>query len=139
LLRYIHMYMKPIKKVFARQLRRNETKPEKIMWKLLRNRRFLGFKFRRQHVIEGFIADFYCHKLKFIVEIDGGIHKKQKRYDEIRDVILMSKGYSIIRFKNEDVVENLSTVCRDLESALTLALSPRERKTKRKLSLSCSG
>ncbi len=127
------MYMKPIKKVFARQLRRYETKAEKIIWRLLRNRRFQGFKFRRQHVVEGFVADFCCHKLKFIVEIDGWVHKKQKRYDEIRDIILMSKGYSIIRFKNEDVVEDLSKVCQDLENALTLALSPGERKAKRKL------
>jgi len=128
------MYMKPIKKVFARQLRRCETKAEKIMWKLLRNRKFRGCKFRRQHVAEGFVADFCCHKLKLIVEIDGLIHIKQEKYDEIRDIILMSKGYSIIRFKNEEVVENLSKVCQDLENALTLALSLGERESKRKLS-----
>jgi very-short-patch-repair endonuclease len=57
------------------------------------------------------------------VEIDGWVHDKRKRYDKFRDEILRSKGYSIIRFKNEDVVGNLSRVCKDLEHALTLTLS----------------
>jgi very-short-patch-repair endonuclease len=126
------MFMKPIKKLFARQLRRDETEPEKIMWELLRNRRFLGFKFRRQHVVEGFVADFCCHQLKFIVEIDGWVHDKRKRYDNVRDEILRSKGYSIIRFKNEEVVGNLSRVCQSLEYALTLTLSRGERESKPK-------
>ena len=124
--------MKSIKKVFARQLRRYETELEKIMWEILRNRRFLGFKFRRQHVVEGFVADFYCHRLKFIVEIDGWVHDKRKHYDKIRDDILKSKGYSIIRFKNDEVVGNLSKVCQNLEYALTLTLSQGERESKPK-------
>jgi len=99
---------------------------------LLRNRRFLGVKFRRQHVVEGFVADFCCHTLKFIVEIDGWVHNKQKDYDKMREDILRSKGYTIIRFKNEDVVENLSKVCKKLENALTQTLSPRERESKPK-------
>lgn len=127
------MFMKPIKKVFARQLRRYETESEKIMWEILRNRRFFGFKFRRQHVVEGFVADFCCHPLKFIVELDGWVHDKQKGYDKFRDSILRSKGYSIIRFKNDEIVGNLSRVCKNLEYALTLTLSPRERERKRKL------
>ena len=126
------MFMKSIKKVFARQLRRYETELEKIMWEILRNRRFLGFKFRRQHVVEGFVAVFYCHRLKFIVEIDGWVHDKRKHYDKIRDDILKSKGYSIIRFKNDEVVGNLSKVCQNLEYALTLTLSQGERESKPK-------
>ncbi len=126
------MFMTTIKKQFARQLRRLQTDPEKIMWQLLRNRRFQGIKFRRQHVVEGFIADFCCHTLKFIVEIDGWVHENQKEYDRAREIILLSKGYSIIRFTNDQVVCNLSKVCRDLEFALSLALSPRERVEKSK-------
>jgi very-short-patch-repair endonuclease len=123
----LHMFMNPIKKIYARQLRRDETDTEKTMWKLLRDRRFFGFKFRRQHVIAGFISDFYCHKVKLIVEIDGWVHNKRKDYDNARDMILKLKGYSIIRFSTDDVVENLSGVCRKLESALTRSLSPGER------------
>ena len=124
--------MKPIKKLFARQLRRSQTDVEEMMWKLLRNRRFQGIKFRRQHVGEGFVADFCYHQLKFIVEIDGWVHDKRKSYDKVRDEILRSKGYSIIRFKNEEVVGNLSKVCQNLEYALTLALSQGERAVKPK-------
>ena len=124
--------MKPIKKQFARQLRKTQTDAEKIMWELLKNRRFLGLKFRRQHVIERFVSDFCCHTLKFVVEIDGWVHDRQKEYDKFREDILRSKGYSIIRFKNEDIVGNLSKVCRDLERALTLTLSQWERESKAK-------
>lgn len=125
--------MKPIKKQFARQLRKSQTDTEKIMWKLLRDRRFQGIKFRRQHVVKGFVADFCCHTLKFIIEIDGWVHDKQKDYDKVRENILRSKGYTIIRFKNDEVVENLSKVCERLERALTLTLSrEREREAKPK-------
>ena len=127
LLFYLIMFMKPVKKLFARQLRISQTDTEKSMWELLRNRRFYGLKFRRQHVAEGFVADFYCHERKFIVEIDGWVHNKQKDYDMVRENILRLKGYSIIRFKNDDIVGKLSKVCRDLEVALTLSPSPSGR------------
>jgi very-short-patch-repair endonuclease len=68
--------MKEIKKRFARQLRQEQTKAEKIVWEQLRNRKFKGLKFRRQHVIEGFILDFYCPDAKLGIEVDGNIHQK---------------------------------------------------------------
>jgi very-short-patch-repair endonuclease len=119
--------MKPIKKQFARHLRRSQTYAEQIMWNLLKNRRFKGIKFRRQHVLEGFIVDFFCYKTNLIVEIDGDIHLKQKEYDHFREDILRSKGYRLIRFTNDEVVGNLSKVCEALEIALSLTLSPGER------------
>jgi very-short-patch-repair endonuclease len=121
------MYMKPKKREFARYLRRKQTSPEEIMWKVLRGRKFCGLKFRRQHVAHGFVADFYCHERNLIVEIDGWVHNRQKDYDRTRDMLLMFDGYKIIRFKNEEVVENLSGVLRKLERALTLHPSPRGR------------
>jgi very-short-patch-repair endonuclease len=122
------MYMHPKKRDFARYLRRKETFSEKVMWEIFKDRRFCGLKFRRQHVLEGFIADFFCHERRLIVELDGWVHLKQKDYDCRRDQILMSEGYSVIRFRNEEVVGDLSGVLLRLRTALTPApLSPWER------------
>ena len=91
---------------YARLLRQNSTKAEKILWHKLRNRKFRGLKFRRQSVIAyRFIADFYCAEKKLIVEVDGGIHElaEVKLNDKVRAEDLIDMGYHIIRFKNEEV------------------------------------
>ena len=88
----------------ARELRRKQTPAEEIMWELLRGRRFLGLKFRRQHQIGDYIADFYCHECRIAIELDGGIHQQKKRKDRKRDAWLHSKGYTVLRFKNEQVL-----------------------------------
>jgi len=72
----------------------------------------MGFKFRRQAGIGCYIVDFYCHELKLIIEIDGGIHDEQEQYDQRRENWLKRNGYHILRFKNENVMY-------DLDSALT--------------------
>jgi len=92
-----------IKKVFARSLRKEQTREEAIVWNLLRNRKFMNLKFRRQHDIEGFIVDFYCHELKLAVEIDGKNHDKQKDYDELRQELILSKGIRFVRVTNDEV------------------------------------
>jgi very-short-patch-repair endonuclease len=125
---YCTMYMHAKKKEFARYLRKEETFPEKVMWEIFKDRRFCGLKFRRQHVLVGFIADFYCHERRLIVELDGWRHIKQKDYDCARDEILLSEGYSIIRFRNDEVVGDLKGVLLRLRNALTPSpLSQRER------------
>ena len=78
--------MHQIKKEFARNLRKESTPEEKIVWEALRNKKFLGLKFRRQHVLKGFVVDFYCHSLNLAIEIDGGIHQKQVDYDLLRGI-----------------------------------------------------
>jgi len=88
----------------ARELRRKQTPAEEIMWELLRGRRFLGLKFRRQHQIGDYIADFYCHECRIAIELDSGIHQQKKRKDRKRDAWLHSKGYTVLRFKNEQVL-----------------------------------
>lgn len=98
--------MKEIKRDFARNLRKEQTSTEKIVWKLLRNRRYLEQKFRRQHVIEGFVVDFFCREHDLAIEIDGGIHKKRKDYDEIRQFLIESKGIKFIRITNEEIRRN---------------------------------
>lgn len=94
-----------------RNLRKNQTKGEIALWIQLRNR-YNGFKFRRQVSISNCIVDFYCHRLKLIVEVDGGIHndKEQKSHDVKRDFWLKSKGFKIIRVCNEDCIYSMEIV-----------------------------
>jgi len=119
---------------FARSLRKNQTPAENIFWQNVRNRKFLGLKFNRQFVIEHgsqnyFIADFHCFEKKFIIEIDGDIHRYQLEYDRIREDILKEMGYSIIRFRNEDVLSNWDEVKNKLKEKLSPGSSlPKEGK-----------
>jgi very-short-patch-repair endonuclease len=100
-------------KRIASDLRKNQTAEEKILWKRIRNRQLKGKRFLRQHVIiyesdqndhYFFIPDFYCSEEKLIIELDGGIHENQLEKDLRRDDILKSKGYRILRFRNEEIV-----------------------------------
>src|SRR5213075_2307472 len=86
----------------AKDLRKNMTEAEKILWMHLRER-ISSLKFRRQHPIGIYIADFYCHKIKLIIEVDGEIHDEPetKKYDEKREKDLKELGYLIIRFTNK--------------------------------------
>ncbi|MEC4892854.1 MAG: DUF559 domain-containing protein [Oscillatoria sp. PMC 1051.18] len=86
------------------------TEEEKILWSHLRVNRLNGFHFRRQQIIDGFIADFYCHAADLIIEVDGKIHEKQVEYDEERDRLLSSRGLILLRIKNEEVKENLDGI-----------------------------
>lgn len=96
----------------ARELRKNQTPYEAILWEHLRNRKLEGVKFLRQHPIAYqrfdfsrafFIADFYCAQLGLVVELDGPIHDFQKDYDKNRNKILEQLNLKVIRFKNEDL------------------------------------
>ena len=96
----------------ARQLRKNMTPEEKLLWKNLRNRKFFGLKFLRQHPIVYdtinnkplfFVADFYCAEKKMIIEVDGKIHDFQKEYDNRRQEILENMGLRVLRFKNDEL------------------------------------
>lgn len=110
--------MKEIKKIFARTLRKSQTKAEKIIWELLRKRKHMHFKFRRQHVVEGFVLDFYCHELKLGIEVDGGIHLRRKDYDNLRQEIVESKGITIIRISNKEIAENKRSILKKIEEAI---------------------
>jgi len=105
---------RPIKYRVARELRKNPTPAEALLWKHLRNRQFRGWKFLRQHPIaygnmnENFfsVADFYCHEKRLIIEVDGSIHDDRKDKDAHRDHILGIYGYRVIRLTNEDVLKS---------------------------------
>lgn len=102
-------YVAEHKKEQARRLRRESTPAEKKLWHFIRNRKVEGLKFRRQQVIEGFIADFFCEEIKLAVEVDGGIHndKEQKKIDEHREKVFSARSITTIRFRNNDVLNRL--------------------------------
>jgi very-short-patch-repair endonuclease len=95
---------------FKKDLRKNQTDVEQILWRHLRGRRFLGWKIRRQHALQGYIVDFVCLEHKIIIELDGGQHVKKRDYDEICTRILEKDGYQVIRFWNNDVLRRLDDV-----------------------------
>lgn len=95
-------------KSFAKALRRPLTPAENRFWYFVRDKKLFGLKFRRQHPIGNFIADFYCHEYKLVIEIDGNVHliNSQKIKDLERDRIMKEEGLTVIRFSNEDVFFN---------------------------------
>ncbi len=93
----------------AKELRREMTPAEKLLWQEVRAKK-LGVRFRRQQVIAGFIVDFYCHKAALVVEVDGDIHDLQKDEDARREKVLREMGLRIVRFRNDEVVKELSAV-----------------------------
>ena len=99
------------------------TPAEILLWNELRGRRFKGFKFRRQHPISFYIVDFYCHQAKLVIEADGNVHQSDENqtYDLNRTQVLESLGLKVIRFKNEEVLENLSWVLETIRCHLTPA------------------
>jgi 5-methyltetrahydrofolate--homocysteine methyltransferase len=99
----------------ARQMRHRPTPAERHAWTLLRNRGILGLKFRRQHVLHGFIVDFCCLHEQIVLELDGNTHdaEDQRSYDRARASFLEAAGYSVIRVRNKDVSrEHLEAVLR---------------------------
>jgi len=113
---------------FARELRKNQTDAETVLWQLLRNRQLNNLKFRRQHPIDNYIADFYCHELKLVIELDGGQHftDKGKQKDIQRTSNLKQHGIEVLRFDNRQVLTETEAVLESIY-ALTLALSHGER------------
>lgn len=97
-------------KRFQKELRANQTEAERRLWFHLRSRRFQGWKFRRQHVLQGYIVDFVCLERKLVIELDGGQHANQEAYDNHRTRALETEGFQVIRFWNNDVLKNLESV-----------------------------
>src|SRR5512141_628793 len=93
----------------AKELRRDMTPAEKLLWQEVRANK-LGVRFRRQQVIAGFIVDFYCHKAALVIEVDGDIHDLQQEEDARREKALSELGLRVVRFRNDEVVRELSTV-----------------------------
>ena len=88
----------------ARALRNDTTDAERELWRHLRGRQLIGFKFRRQHAIAGFITDFACPEGKLVIELDGGQHADHVAYDAERTREIEANGYRVLRFWNDDVL-----------------------------------
>ncbi|MEZ6097461.1 MAG: endonuclease domain-containing protein [Pirellulaceae bacterium] len=93
-----------------RDLRRTSTSAESLFWSAVRNRRLAGLKFRRQHSVGCFIVDFYCHEKRIVVELDGGYHDHVVDADRKRQRQIEAEGITVVRFSNEEVLENLEGV-----------------------------
>ncbi|HTP79341.1 MAG TPA: DUF559 domain-containing protein [Bacteroidota bacterium] len=112
----------------ARRLRKNQTPAESLLWKELRNRRFFGKKFLRQHQIvfcvDGrrsfYIVDFFCHECKLVVEVDGSAHEGRTNEDNLRMEILNRLGLTVVRYLNEEVENDLRSVLRELKKAIKI-------------------
>jgi len=102
----------------ARSLRRNQTDVERLLWHKLRNRHLFKFKFRRQLIIEPYIVDFACLELKLIIELDGGQHANQTEQDAQRSLFLSQRGFSVIRFWNNEVIDNAEGVLETIRLAI---------------------
>ncbi len=107
----------------ARELRKNMTDAERLLWSRLRRRQIHGLRVRRQHPIGPFLADFACTERRLVVELDGGQHVLRKDQDCMRSRWLGQKGYQVLRFWNNDVLTNLDAVLHAVVSA-TLPPSP---------------
>ena len=109
----------------AKMLRKNMTEAEEKLWGKLRGKKLLGLRFRPQHPIDIFVADLYCHPVKLVIEIDGGIHqsKDRKECDTGREGELENWGIQVLRFTNEKVENEMTQVLKEIERVCKKRLS----------------
>ncbi len=118
---HIRKRLIPTKLKFATwRMRDDPTWAEKMLWEELRLKRLEGFRFRQQHVISNFIADFYCHQAKLVIEVDGSSHDNRKVQDFHRDQFMMGLGLTVLRVTNEEVLNSMETV----KEKIRVLLSP---------------
>jgi very-short-patch-repair endonuclease len=114
----------PRQKLHARELRRAMTPTEKRLWSLLRGKRFIGIKFRRQQPLGPYIVDFYCHTAKVILELDGESHIGKEAYDDRRCAWLKSQGYKIVRVWDTQIYSNVDGVLQLIYNACESPIPP---------------
>lgn len=112
------MYYGAVPSTFGKaMLLRNKMTPEEVMlWERLKGKQICNTRFRRQHPINKFIADFYCHAAKLVMELDGKIHLQQLEYDKERTQILKEFGIEVIRFTNSEILNNIDNVIIQIEN-----------------------
>jgi very-short-patch-repair endonuclease len=98
----------------AKMLRKHTTNAEKLLWEKLKGKQICNLRFRRQHPIEFYIADFYCHNARLVIELDGAIHKQQIEYDDGRSAEFEKYGIKVIRFKNSQVENDINSVVSEI-------------------------
>jgi very-short-patch-repair endonuclease len=102
----------------VRENRKLPTPAEKVLWDVLRRHNLNGAKFRRQHPIGRFVVDFYCAKAALVVELDGPIHELQREADAERQAWLEAEGLTVLRFKNDDVLDGLNLVLEAIQKRI---------------------
>jgi very-short-patch-repair endonuclease len=118
------MHDNPNMKSLARNLRKTQTIAEDLLWRILRGRQFAAHKFRRQRVLGPYIADFVCLKQRLIIELDGNQHLANVEYDKIRTAYLESMGFHVLRFWNNQVLDELNLVLSTIRLTLTRRFAP---------------
>ena len=108
----------------AKALRSNQTDAEQRLWYHLRAHRFMGLKFKRQKPLGRYIVDFVCLERRLIIELDGGQHAEQAAYDRHRDAWLRNQGYTVLRFWNNEVMQQLEGVLEQIRGTLSLSPAP---------------
>ncbi|MDE2854012.1 MAG: DUF559 domain-containing protein [Chloroflexota bacterium] len=108
-------------KARARNMRKQPTLAERVLWKKLRNKQVKGYRFRRQHTIDRFIVDFYCRQARLVIEVDGAVHGTTEaiEYDHGRQVFLENRGLNVLRFSNAQVINDLDAVLQCIEDYLS--------------------
>ena len=99
-------------------MRKQPTEAESILWSKLEKQQ-LGIKFRRQHIIDRFIVDFYCLEKNLVIEVDGEIHDSQKERDEEREQLLMELGCKIMRFTNNEIFWDIEKAVKEIQEAIS--------------------
>lgn len=115
-----------VAKQTCRELRKRSTSSEQLFWEEVRDRRFLGLKFYRQHPLfvdmngreTFYVADFYCHELKLVIELDGKIHNYNKQHDKARTEVINTQSVNVVRFKNQEIEHDLRKVLDELRRML---------------------
>jgi very-short-patch-repair endonuclease len=113
----LHGNSRPSTYEHARDLRKVQTKAEEKLWQALRNGKVCDLKFRRQHAFDDYILDFYCHKMKLAIEVDGAVHNDPEvaAYDKVRTNNLNENGITVLRFTNDEVEKNLKSVIQKIK------------------------
>src|SRR5690606_5205786 len=108
----------------ASLLMRNQTSGERALWKRLKDGKLLGLKFRRQHPIACFVADFYCHKIRLVVEVDGSHHEKPKQqiFDTIKSEELIARGITVMRFSEQQAIHFPDQVISEMKTTARILL-----------------
>lgn len=108
----------------ARTLRKKQTPAETIFWELVRDRQFMGLKFRRQHQVGDYIADFYCHEHRLVIELDGGVHSMKRKKDHKRDAWMEAQGFTVLHFSNEQLLNAPESVLLAIADAIERSAEP---------------
>jgi len=109
----------------AKELRKNETAAEKVIWSKINRNQIIGLQFRRQHPINMFIADFFCPKIKLVIEVDGGIHEipEYKSHDTGRGDFLNDHGITVLRFTNEQIAQEIDLIVSTIEDTAKILIA----------------